>query len=935
MRNLPSVCVGVALGFLATVECKGEIGRPRLEARSGLEPSYMCPDGLKMEGTFCVETLVTEPKAICSTGFLDGGDCVHYYSATKECPPDYEMMGEKCVKFEEMVPTTSCREGYHLDGLRCSSKKNIEPQCPRGTVDLDGDKCAMYHGASKRCPPGFVASGGYHKGAGGSQCVKTNVEAPSETCTKGYSLADGGGSCELVKTVEPMCPHGSKDEGDKCAVHKAAELRCKPEYTLISGRKECTRIMIEKPQVLCAAGYVLNGNICEKSVPVPPVCSSGQKELLDGRCGVFHDAKPQCPETFGLSYAGGKRVCKKAVRVAAAVVCSEGYGVEDSNCVKTVKSPMVCPSGSSAAGEGCEVMSPASVKCAEGYQMTGSYPRKCFRTDRVEAKAACTKKFVLSDKPGICEKRKVCDPVYVCKTGARDGDKCVEYRNVAPSYTCPESFAMEGRRCMQKISKDCSVVEYKTECHDVPACYTKECEEKAAAERRLTGLVGRFRIAAPENKSSLCEKVAITHPKSCEKVLFADPRTECPIDSSPQGTGCRTASYHMPEPECPEGQFDETLNQCVKLRTKPAEYSCPDGYQKSVGDHRQCKKSVLDTVQHYCKEGSLKRSMCSNSVDKICEGGLCERKVAVLAEMQCPDGYHISTGQQEAGGSHGECVMDETAVATYVCAEGELVDGMKCAKYAPKVCPGGNCERVVRSGVKHSCLDGFKIETAAHSRRIFSSTPDESPKCVKSVSEPAEMVCSKELSVLVGSKCVKYVEKKCPGGQCQKVVHKPISYQCPEGYTEQRDYDAHGNRARLIQRHDSMKDKNQKYRSQAMQIKCVSRDFAEFELFCSKGEMSDNKRCAKYFNKACPDNRCEITLSARPEYHCVEGFTRRHGGLCEGSTYADPVYKCHKGAGNGKKCKKITPPMYTCPRGSSRSGGKCVAKRVQKPTMYF
>eukprot|EP00922_Rhytidocystis_sp_ex-Travisia-forbesii_P024204 GHVS01035560.1.p1 GENE.GHVS01035560.1~~GHVS01035560.1.p1 ORF type:complete len:913 (-),score=130.78 GHVS01035560.1:333-3071(-) len=902
----------VAFGLFG-VEGTGNVGRLELD-------SCQCPNGSTMEGTFCIRTIAEKPKAVCPSGSLHDGDCIHYSSPMKECPLDYERKGDKCFKFEQMVPTTSCAPGYTLDCNRCVAHKRLEPQCPKGSVVMGGDKCAVYQNAMRKCPDGFTKSGGYHKGDVGAKCVKQIALSPRETCCKGYSMKEGGGGCEFVKVVSPVCPNGSKDEGGMCKIQEEAELRCKDDYIMLRATKECMRMITQIPGVSCQDGYVLNGRVCEKTLKVPAECAGGLEELADGRCASYVNAKEMCAEGFTLSYSSGKAECTKAVRVAAVMVCGEGYEVKDSRCVRTVASPMVCPEGSRFTGSVCEVMYTADAHCHDGFEMTGSQDKKCYRVDRIEAEAVCTNGFVVSD--GMCEKRKVCKPVFVCKKGARAGQKCVEHEFVDPHHVCPDGFVKEKKRCVQRVSKDCSTIGYKTECRELPPCYTKECEEKAAARRLFSG---RLRQVEAE---TVCEKVAVKQHKTCDKVLFADLKTLCPEGATAQGKGCIVASYSLPQPECPEGVYEEASGDCVRLLKKALVYSCADGFENAAGNHRQCNKVVVEGVQHYCKEGSLKGSMCFKSVHKVCEGGVCERQEAVQAGMQCPNGYRLSRDR-------GTCVMHQSVEVVYECSKGELVHSGMCAEYFLKVCPGGKCERMVVSAGKSFCPEGFVM----NNRGRFNAHTGEDAECVKKVFEAAEMVCSKYAhSVLVGSYCVKYVEKKCPGGVCEIVSHKPVSYECPNGYREERDFDVHDNRAPLV-RHGGP-NKKQKYRVQPKQIKCVADEHADFEYVCSRGHVEDN-RCVTYLRKSCPNDDCEVTLSARPEHRCEEGFSRRHGGLCEGSFYASPVYKCHtctgvyEVEGSGSKCKKVTPPVYTCPRGSTRSNGMCVSKRLEEPLVQF
>eukprot|EP00921_Rhytidocystis_pertsovi_P001442 GHVQ01002447.1.p1 GENE.GHVQ01002447.1~~GHVQ01002447.1.p1 ORF type:complete len:1074 (+),score=239.77 GHVQ01002447.1:711-3932(+) len=843
-----SKCLLAAVAASACFVAEGKEG-----FRGARDNSVSCRDGYIMEETVCVKTLMEIPKAICKTGVLEGSSCVEYYSAHKECRNGFKLDGNRCSKLEQTLPKASCPVGYDLEGLLCKTSKTIEPACPQGTVELsDGSEtCAAYKSASKRCREGYTPTGRYHKvDEGVSQCIKTESVMAVEGCTKGYSLKSGGGMCELVTTLTPLCPNGSKENGNgRCLIEKAAAMKCPPEYQMTTKeikdgevQKLCAKEVFEEVVKSCEDGYTLSADkrLCEKSVPVAPVCSQLQMETKDGsRCAVYNRAEVFCEEADytlrrgNTAAAERDSVCEKTVRLAASVVCSsDDYELRDSNCVKTIPAPMVCPADTKETDGGgvCESKVAAMAKCSEGYTMQLKGGEKmCVKVDSIEAKAACTKDFVLSTNGVFCQKRKECEPELVCKKGAREGNRCVVYTPV-PSLSCPDGFAPNNNSCTKTVQRDCSYVEYKSECRDISPCYTKDCEEKQKAaaasstdhafspsvasisERRL-GRIGQyiraqtFTPSGADTAKKICEKVSVKREKMCDKLVFAE--ATCPVGSKMhKGSGCMKADYYDREIECPEGQFDSTTNRCVKTWMKPAVFSCPDGFSAEHQDmstnnkhHRRpllglfhqddepqndkkkpvsssspftCVRATSVGASYHCedKDRILEpiTHLCSKTLPKVCQGGQCTRQVAVLADMQCPSGFVLSPHPEDSRVSN--CLKIETTTAAYKCKTPKVLTAENmCAEYTPKQCPGGGkCEKTVWSPVKVACGEGLNLLEAvtSHShrrKRLFAS-----PSAGGEFSGSHAHGSSTDAAHYHG-----------PESMCVKVVFEPIKYVCSKG----------------------------------------------------------------------------------------------------------------------------------------------------------
>ena len=251
-----------------------------------------CPDNSwTLNGTLCDRTLTETASSIicdenaikfenrcylketvaitlgCTDGFLFDSinevctrDITRIEPILYTCLPDYNVVGELCIKVEEELVTVECLDVTH---------KLIGMQCYEESQSM-GDPV-------KSCPSGYTDTG--------SDCTITN-EFPAElSCSDStyiYNVTDN--SCN--KTFEEI---------------KSPVLECDTGFTQISTLM-CQRTLVSTdPTITCPDGWSQGSGRCEQSSDIiveQGFCQSGYQKV-EGECVQYHSHIPvvMCPES--------------------------------------------------------------------------------------------------------------------------------------------------------------------------------------------------------------------------------------------------------------------------------------------------------------------------------------------------------------------------------------------------------------------------------------------------------------------------------------------------------------------------------------------------------------------------------------------------------------------------------------------------------------
>eukprot|EP00923_Selenidium_pygospionis_P028233 GHVN01050851.1.p1 GENE.GHVN01050851.1~~GHVN01050851.1.p1 ORF type:complete len:484 (-),score=50.84 GHVN01050851.1:176-1525(-) len=196
--------------------------------RTTFPVEQICPDGYRMEGSFCAMTKRISAELVCEDGFQPSisGQCARVEILEPElvCPEgtvlrpvsannpvkstkatDYWCVGENMVNPKLECPPSTQKLQNGLGELICKQIKEVAAQleCPQGFFD-DRGTCTKFYQTSKRplCPEQFKFSFG--------QCIKNLAEAPVTLCPITYKLLDGVCVKEINTKPQPVCPIGYK-----------------------------------------------------------------------------------------------------------------------------------------------------------------------------------------------------------------------------------------------------------------------------------------------------------------------------------------------------------------------------------------------------------------------------------------------------------------------------------------------------------------------------------------------------------------------------------------------------------------------------------------------------------------------------------------------------------------------------------------------------
>lgn len=958
-----------------------------------LQSQYKCTEGFSLKSSLCVKTVTSPLEQTCEEGRLEGGNCVSLFNVIRDCPAGFSLYNsETCVSVDDVVATADCPENYVLEGVQCVRRSDRVLECPPGSVPTReqgrDNNCVTVYSANERCSSGYHQVGTgigrrfFQNGFFQGYCEKIECLDVNQECPPGSVLKNSG--CESVKRVDPVCPSGTKAKDGQCLQSYKAEFRCPEGFEIenpTSFKKDHTHPVCKKTEtaevhIKCADGFSLNADKkCVKYISIPLGCTAGMHEdpSTPDRCVASRPATVHCPEGYVVEQnEAGSPMCRQTSRIAAAVICEGGFELENGRCVKVEPAPMVCPQAATVDDAGnCILEKATSYRGSGDFNLVNQ--TECTKTDTVEAEATCYNDFVLAEQGNYCKKREVCDPVPVCEKGYREGDSCVVYHQVESVYACPDGFEKEEvmrgllvPRCVQAVMKDCSTVEYVWECRDMPPCFEKECpppppELGQGGARALTGF---FRKPQTED-GKICEKVAVSAQKHCEDFLHADPIPVCPAGAVAQGKRCMMKKNVAPTLQCPEGELDEDKKECFKVWKKPAVYTCPEGYEKDkLNQHKRyvglntvemCQRTISQTSERFCAgEGWTMHdeTHCHKEVPRVCEYNQCERRVAVLADFQCPEGFHLYGVEDEVH----DCRRDEEHTPTYACdGEGEVLEGQVCRRYADKECQSGlsarnKCERKVCGQVTKECEEGFDLATSTHNHTLGASDDTHShgrfgphshvEQCRRYVQRPPDYFCSKTQAVVNGEMCEEYVDKCCPNGKCTVISTTAVKRTCPSGYTKQLiGYDSRSFSFFGLTEVGRFGRKDNRS-NQSIQEKCVKIDKKELEYYCPTGELTEYNRCLEYVNKECPDGDCERLEVRRPTFHCEDGFTlneKRGVALCRAVHTHNPALSCPMGEidESRKVCRKTTPAKYTCLGDGAETAGQCVTKVVEDAEVVY
>ncbi|KAH7650315.1 hypothetical protein FG379_003387 [Cryptosporidium bovis] len=670
---------------------------------------------------------------------------------------------------------------------------------------------------------------------------------------------------------------------------------CPESFSLTNG--VCTHTIETQKIPICPEGYVSKGDECYSAEPILKDCPTGFI-MQDKQCvmEVFGEKEITCPSGLVLDPESGKCLYKEEVGP-------------------------VCPPGSVHLGEGCAITREPLKACPEPL-IYDTPSELCLERNVTSPFVNCPDYFVFDSEAGICVKEDI--DKLECPDGFDEigSDKCGKW--IYPERSCPkdsqiQTITVPGTGTLCKLT---------TYVNSTLVCPPDSWLEGdiCVSDKSISDRVCPPGYVETQNKCIKYQDPVFSCPngleefiqngvKVCLSTVSVDPEITCPKIGSYFDENTRLCIFEtIIEKECPEDSFSRGGSCFQKIQ---GNWDCPPGSKYDRETH-SCLETLTIKPTMVCPANTRLDEYTSTCIGyvsnvKVCppgyeEMGDDECATFLPPKRSCPDNL-ILTDQQ----------CEETTLESpkTICPPGSELMGSICTMNSnngvKKKCPqnsydSGDYCSIYESPEKH-CLEGYNLN-------------NETGKCTKLISRPAEAFCSEPSAFMDNNECIKVenLQKTCPIGFDEDPTNQNLCIKernpriiCPDGY---------------ILKNES----------------CTKESKVKVELACPTGyrlDESDNN-CHKIERKTkiCPpgflDNGDECFRTSNPVSICPKGYSKENKfGDCVELRITDPEAKCPEGSfRNGSSCiiKKPLPLEYKCLKGN-RVGDSCVSE-VFLPAVY-
>jgi len=400
---------------------------------------------------------------------------------------------------------------------------------------------------------------------------------------------------------------------------------------------------------------------------------------------------------------------------------------------------------------------------------------------------------------------------------------------------------------------------------------------------------------------------------------FSPKVRRCPHGFSEEGNKCVKSNSVAKNVYCANG--GNPADRCKEAIQVPLSPTCLDQKAKLVVD--RCEKTITRSASFSCPEGySLVHGKCSKEIDYDCSVTKHEIECETPTKPSKPLHGHVRS-LYEAKDYAKSKYMAEKALSTPilpVCHKVPVVIPKTCQRTvsaegtpfcAEGVYKGGSiCEILEVSPPSMKCDgqsdargDCFVEETSNPIRTCpagYSSGHGET--CVRVEFADSIYECPRNT---VGERCATFHEKKCPGGNCERVLTERATVVCPEGYTKEE---------RSLSHH------------QKESVVCLKTEFTDLVATCPKGAIQRGLECITLVDQ---QSRIEKRLFPAQE-QCPTGYSDK-GSKCEKDTLFPATPICPDGTLYDYRCAKNVPKSIRCPKGSVSEKGKCWVFEIAEP----
>jgi len=318
---------------------------------SKTDPVYYCPENYELQGNSCEQILTDSAQLVCPLGFeLNGDECLRRSEMLNICPAGYTKTSSGCQRVVVETALRYCPDGTTETGSGGCHREvavNLIPQCSQG--NLDGQICSWQTKVEPLayCPDGYLPSSQHphlnlceqlvtydcthglrrqltmlfeqHQHPVTTHlniqktCTRTDVVNMQYRCPPGSSPSHDGHHCIQIQQMQPnlICP-ASGDVNNCYRLESLAIItecpagtnqRCSPTGGCVCERIEPMAFTQSCPEsfsdidgschqlaeakVVCPAGYVLQGDICIKTLRQPASCEFTVTYKCEGGC-VFN-----------------------------------------------------------------------------------------------------------------------------------------------------------------------------------------------------------------------------------------------------------------------------------------------------------------------------------------------------------------------------------------------------------------------------------------------------------------------------------------------------------------------------------------------------------------------------------------------------------------------------------------------------------------------
>lgn len=544
------------------------------------------------------------------------------------------------------------------------------------------------------------------------------------------------------------------------------------------------------------------------------VCPDGKQECSDGNT---------CCKTGSVSYGCCpmlKAVCCPDMKHC----CPENYKCESANCQKGLDShpllqllgcpveeppPLqnqVCPDKTAECPDNetcCKINDSNYGCCPQANAMCCSDMKHCcpdgFVCDGDKCtKGASTRQLQLISHPGptnpplqniICpDKKSECPDGNTCCLDGSSYGCCPKPNAVCCSdqkHCCPEDYACEGDRCVDKklyhmfvplvtplLKKSQTVVcpNSKYTCSDEETCCARPNNEYGCCPLKKANCCSDMVHCCPEEytcESGKCVLGSLQHPL----LQLVNRPVRAPLPTTPEGVVC--PDHNM---LCPNG------DTCCKME-EGGYGCCPQSHGVCCGDMKHCCANGYTCATDKCEKNKSSLPLLLLEIETAPDKIVCPD-----GESECADG---DTCCMTSSGSYGCCPEAKAVCCSdmlHCCPEGYgCVSGDKCEKTGSPDHPLLNLiarpSRLVSESPAVLCPDGKSDCPVAHScclthHGTYTCCPENTPRCCRNVlcpdgkSEcPEGNTCCLTANGVYG--CCPKVNAVC----CDDMIHC-----CPEGF---------------------------------------------------------------------------------------------------------------------------------------------------------